>query len=477
MANGEENLLVLASRESLPTFTELALAAMIPEYAHFRYFDLMAAKIENLVSPPQSGRLVINLPPRHGKSFLLVAVAAWYLGTHPRREVMLVAHSKSLTTDLSAKLATLIGSPLFKRTFPGFSVQEGRGSTTDFRSSVGGGFFAGSFETGMTGRGADLLLIDDALSAQNVKSEAERTAVRDTFDNMLATRLNDPKTGAIVLISHRLHEHDLSGHLIAQSYDHLRLPFRAEEDEDYECRGVTYNRRKGELLQPGRISEAHARVFETMPSHVYATQYQQRPTAVGSGLLAEKHFPIVDSCPEGGKTIVSWDIASSTKEGSSYSVALVFQVHKDVAYLKHILRDRLDYASLKRRALHLHQTFGPSIHLVEAASLGKALASDLREVEANVLDIRPNGSKEERLHSVLNKIENSYVQLIRGVPNLDHFVNECIAFPHGGNNDLVDALSQFLNWQRENETAPAKPMIMLKIRPRNRYSSIRTMVR
>lgn len=253
----------------------------------------------------------------------------------------LVAHSQSLANDLAGKVGQLLQSPLFAEIFPGFELMEGREAMADFRTSKAGGFRAGSFDTGITGRGADLLLIDDALSAHDAGSAAARNFVCNTFDNMLATRLNDPKTGAIVSMSHRLHEGDLTGHLIKQESEHLCLPFEATEDEEYACKGIVFRRRAGEVLQPGRVSVDDIRKMG-LAAHVYATQYQQVPQAMGSGILSEKHFPYVETCPTGGETIVSWDIASSTREGSSYSVGLVFQVHQDVAYLKHILRERLD---------------------------------------------------------------------------------------------------------------------------------------
>ena len=466
--NEESHLLREASRQSLITFIHRTMPQMIPDYVHFPYVDLISAKIEHLVGPPQAGRLAINLPPRHGKSFILIATAAWYLGNYPEREVLLMTHSQSLANDLAGKVSQLLRSQLFLEIFPKFQLMEGRESMADFRTSKGGGFKAGGFDTGITGRGADLLLIDDALSAQDASSSAARTFVCDTFDNMLATRINDPKTGAIISMSHRLNQNDLSDHLIRRGFDHIKLPFQATEDETFICGGVHFKRKSGELLQADRWPVDYVRT-SGLASHVFATQYQQEPTPVGSGILAERHFPLAQTCPTGGQTIISWDTAWSMREGASYSVGLVFQMNSDVAYLKHILRDRLDYSRLKERALHLHSTFGPTLHLVEAASLGIALASDLRASGANVIEVKVGAaSKEDRLNSVLNQIEANYVRPVEGIANLREFLDECTAFPNGTNDDLVDALTQFLNWHRENPPKPKHPPVVLISSPGGR---------
>jgi hypothetical protein len=417
-----------ASRESLITFIERALLLMIPQYMHFGYVELIAAMIEELVLRPRLGKLAINLPPRHGKSFILVAVAAWYLGRYPEREVIMVAHSQSLANDLAGKVALLITSELFKSVFPAFKRQEGRETMADFRTDKGGGFRSGGFDTGITGRGCNLLLLDDALSAHDADSVAERTKVCESYDTMIVTRFNNPGAAVAISMSHRLHQDDLTEHLRKLGFDHLILPFEAIENEEFRVGNTVFSRRVGDVLQPGRMSVADIKAIGLAP-RVYATQYQQQPTAVGSGLLLERHFPSIATCPPGGQTVVSWDPASSSPEGRSHSVALVFQEHKDVAYLKHITRERLDYGRLKELAGRLHEIFKPTIHLVEATSVGPALAADLRARGANVVDIKvASASKESRLEAVINKLEANYIRPVDNTPRLQEFLNECYAF-------------------------------------------------
>jgi phage terminase large subunit-like protein len=453
-------LIRAASLTSLTTFVERAMKVMIPGYTAFEFVSLVAAYIEEPILASQPGRLAINIPPRHGKTFLLIAVAAWFLGKFPKREVLLMVHSQSLAVDISGKLAVLLNSGVFKETFTKFKLQQGREGMTDFRTIQGGGFKAGSFETGITGRGTDLLLLDDTLSAQHAYREATRQAVRETYDTMLSTRINDPKTGVIVSMSHRLHEEDLTGHLLTQGFKHLCLPFVAMADEVYHFGGVTFKRAAGDVLQPGRQSLEAIESLRLSP-HVFATQYQQSPTAVGAGMVRRDHFPRVLSCPPGGVTVATWDIAASQREKSSYTVCLVLQVFPDAVYLRQIIRGRFEYTKLKERALALHSSL-KTVHLVEAASLGPALISDLRNEHAVVFEMKPGtSSKLERLEGVMNKIEDGFVRVIAGIPALEDFLDELTSFPFGTNDDCVDALTQLLSWVRDQVPVRKHPPVTM----------------
>lgn len=476
----DRQLVLEMGRTSLLTFVALALPRLIPAFVHFSYFDLIAAKLETAIDPLCRQRMVINMPPRHGKSFLVVAVIAYYLGRYPEREVMLVCHSESLAKDLGAKLHTLLESTLFSAVFPNFRLQPGRETVTDFRTMALGGFLAGGPASGLTGRGADLLILDDTVSAQDAQSAARLDNVHVAYDTMLSTRINDPKTGSIVHIAQRVAIHDTTAHLLASGeFEHLSLPFRAVEREVYEYPGGVFTREVGEILQPGRISEEEAKAIESRPAHIYATQYQQMPLAISSGLICERHFPVVDAAPGGGRIVTSWDLASSVKPGSSYSVLLVFEVHEQVSYLRQIRRGRVDYATLQNWARDVEERFRPSTHLVESASLGRAVAAELRSHGANVTEVSPGtSSKLDRVSAVLNKLEAGFIHVVRGTPFLEEFLSECFTFPHGGNDDQVDCVSQFLAWASEQKAPEPKEFrVISPIRRNSRAEKINQMLR
>jgi hypothetical protein len=468
MAENPRDVLRSLCRTHFGPFNSLMLSNAVPGYEHFPYLDVMAQYIEDTVLRRTDGKLVVNLPPRHLKSYTVIALVAWYLGKFPDREVMLVTHSQSLSRDLASKCMGMIRTSTYAEIFPGLRISDERQATMDFRTTAGGGLLAGSFETRMTGRGADLLLIDDALSAQEAEPQASREAVINAFDSVFSTRANNPAWHSVIAISHRVHADDLSAYLLTRDFEHLKLPFRAEADEVIVRGDIEFHREEGEVLQPSRYpSNIIARDIDMLAPYVFATQYQQRPTARESGVLKATYFPVEASLPSGGETIFSWDCASSISPGSSYSVCLVFQKHGAVSYLKHISRTRLGYLALKAQALALTDLHQPTRHLVEMTSTGISLAAELRARGANVIEIVTGGqSKTQRLDAVMGKITAQYVHIVGGIPGIDDFLDELTAFPYGSNDDQVDALTQYLQWLVISEPAGVPDPVFRKISPR-----------
>lgn len=463
-------------RSSFVAFARAALPEMIKDgYEHAQYIDLLAAFAEDVVSPTELVRILINVPPRHGKSYIQVALSAYMLGVYPRKEVLLIVHSQSLATYLAGRLKLLLESPFFRKLFPQFRLQDGRQSLTDFRTTAGGGFFVSGIEGPIQGRGADLILIDDVITMQNAQYESSRNLVKETYLNTIQTRLNNQSNAAIFALLHRSHEDDLPALLIKLGFFHVSLPFRATHDENIEHNGVTLTRKQGDTLR--YFDPASIRSIEEHPPYVYSTQFQQHPIAREAGTIKRSHFPIVDSRPSGGEVVVSWDCASSTIPGSSYSVGLVMQRFEGVHYLLHIVRGRYDFRALKAVALETNERFKPSHHLVEAASTGFALASELREKGLNVIDVKVAGaSKVDRLDTVAGKIYGQQVQLIRNTPGVDEFLDEITAFPYGANDDQVDALTQYLKWLADNTAPPQQDLVALPIGRHSKYDKIKKMV-
>ncbi|ESZ56657.1 hypothetical protein X727_32850 [Mesorhizobium sp. L103C119B0] len=455
-------------RKYLWAFNERMLRVSVSGYERFSYIPLMAQAIEDAVLRHTDGNLVITLPPRHLKSYTGISTMAWYLGTFPEREVMLGTNSDSLSRDLAAKVALMMRSEEYNLIFPGQQIREDRQAIMDFRTNAGGGLKAGGFGTRMQGRGADLLIIDDALSAHEAESQAVRESVINAFETVFSTRGNNPATKSVISIGHRVHPDDLQGHLLSRRFDHLNLAFKAEQDEEITRGRIQFRREKGEVLQPSRYTpEIIAKEIDTLAPHVYATQYQQRPTARESGVLKAAYFPVAQGLPPGGETIFSWDCASSTNPGSSYSVCLVFQKHGAVSYLKHISRVRLGYLALKELALALNERYQPTRHLIEATSTGISIAGELRIRGANVIDINTGGlSKEARLDVVMGKIAGQYVHIVGGMPGTSDFLDELTAFPYGSNNDQVDALTQYLQWLTSSEPTGVTNPVFRRIAPR-----------
>ena len=163
-------------------------------------------------------RLVVTLPPRHLKSFLIsVALPAWILGRDPTRKIMVISHDIVLAKELSKACRNIMKQQWFRKTFPNTRLARDSDTILQFKTDQGGGRFAASMDTGVTGHGADMIIIDDPLAAHNAYSEAEREKANTVFDTMIASRLNDRTRGAIIVVAQRLHEKDLVGHVLPKA--------------------------------------------------------------------------------------------------------------------------------------------------------------------------------------------------------------------------------------------------------------------
>ncbi|CCV15487.1 hypothetical protein [Mesorhizobium sp. STM 4661] len=485
MTNNDDTreALRLASRNHLPMFGVRALRILLAgSYQHFDYVDLLLLWMGTRMLTGRAWQGVVNMPPRHLKTLCVICAIAWYLGRNVTKRVMLVTHSLTLSNTVALKVLSLIRSPFFQTVFPELHLRDDKQAAMDFETTMSGGLIAGSFGSRLTGHGADLLVMDDPISPQEAFSIAAREAVELFYETTLKPRRNNPQTGARLLITHRTHPDDLSGKLLREGFDPLVLALEAEEDERHEVDKFIYSRKKGGVLQPTIYTpEVLANLKRETPAHVFATQYQNRPVAIDGGLLKRSDFPLVPSVPQGGQTIISWDVASSTNPKSSYSVALVFVRHQNVSYLRHITRKRMDYAELASTARALHDLYKPTHHLVEFTSLGPALMAELQGLGANVIAMRPTASKLERLLAVMNQVNSQQIHLWQPTPGIETFLDEAFSFPHGSNDDQIDALTQYLKWIADITPAPGHELVAIGIgRPphrRDRYYSIKRMIR
>ena len=175
-------------------------------------------------------RLLINQPPRSLKSICVsVAYVAWLLGHDPTRRIIVVSYSNEFAAELHRQFRMVIDAPWYRALFPG--MRPAKDSGTELVTTAGGSRYATSVGGALTGRGADLIIVDDPLKAEEAMSEAARKRVIDWYGGTLVSRLNDKETGPIVVVMQRLHENDLAGHLLDQGgWQHLELPAIAVED-------------------------------------------------------------------------------------------------------------------------------------------------------------------------------------------------------------------------------------------------------
>jgi hypothetical protein len=231
----------------------------------------------------------------------------------------------------------------------------------------------------LTGRGADIIIIDDPLKPEEALSEAQRQAANEWFDHTLYSRLNDKQQGAIVVIMHRLHEDDLVGHVLAQKdWEIVRLPAIAEEDETVIVDSLLgrhcFERRRGEALHPAREPlPMLEQIRRTIGEYNFAGQYQQMPAPLGGGLVKAawfRHCTPQELPAEFDQVVQSWDTASKASELSDCSVCTSWGIHGKNLYLLDVLRQRMEYPELKRAVRAQYELFRPSVVLIEDKASG-----------------------------------------------------------------------------------------------------------
>ena len=282
------------------------------------HLEVIAAKL-TAVRRGKIRRLIINLPPRHLKSLMAsIAFPAWCLGHDPSAQILSVSYAQDLADKLARDCRTIMTSPWYRRIFP-TRLAPHRQAVQEFITARQGYRLATSNGGVLTGRGADIILIDDPLKPEEALSDAQRKAANEWYDHTLYSRLNDKRHGAIVIIMQRLHEDDLVGHVLGQEpWEVVRFPAIAEADEVHEIETIwgprSFTRRQGEALHLEREPlDTLDRIRRTVGEYNFAGQYQQTPAPLGGGLVKVEWFKRYgkEERPESFDRIVqSWDTAN-----------------------------------------------------------------------------------------------------------------------------------------------------------------------
>jgi hypothetical protein len=249
--------------------------ALWPQFELAHHHELIASRLE-AVERGEISRLMIFLPPRHGKSLLASAIfPAWYLGRHPDRHLIFATYGQELSDDFGRQVRNLIADSVHRAIFPHCSLSEDSSAAHRFNTGRGGAYFAVGRGGPITGRGANLFVIDDPLKDyQEANSETTRKALHEWFTSVAYTRL--APGGSIVLIQTRWHEDDLAGWLLSSNvnerWEVLSLPAIAERDENFRHEGEALWHDKFPLSELERIRSA-------IGGRAWASLYQQRPAA------------------------------------------------------------------------------------------------------------------------------------------------------------------------------------------------------
>ena len=279
-----------------------------------------------------------------------------------------------------------------------------------------------------------------------------RAAVNSWFDHTLASRLNDKRRGAIVLVMQRLHEKDLAGYLLKKGgWRHLCLPAIAPHEEYIDFGTTRHHRREGAPLHADREPlELLERAQIELGSRAFAAQYQQAPASGEGAMLRLWWFKRYDAAPEIFDRIVqSWDTAIKSGDVHDASICITFGETQGVSFVLDVQAFRAEYPELRRAFSTLAAKFEPHAILIEDRASGQQLLQDAKlETTLPVIARNPKGDKTSRFASVSAMIEAGRVALPTRAPWLASFEKELVEFPGGDHDDQVDALTQYLEWAR-----------------------------
>lgn len=420
------------------------LKAAKPDYAWHPEHLAECRRWLDKVTTGQCKRLMLFLPPRHGKSEqATIHYAAYRLLLDPTLKVIVGAYNHGLACNFSRQTRRVVSQF-------GFQFADDANKQNQWSSPAGGGLYAVGVGSGVTGWGADAAIVDDPVKNRlEAESPTYRKRVLDWYQNDLYTRLHP---GApVILIMTRWHSLDLAGQLLEQAknggeqWDVVSLPAIAEEND-------AIGRKPGQALWPDRYSEEDFdRIKRAIGSYAFSALYQQRPSPREGGMFQADWLPIVEPKPRTGLACRAWDNAATVAGGDfSTGVRMVRDGQKYV--LTHVWRGQVSSEQLRLAKVTQAQIDGLNtiIHLpVDPGAAGVDLvASDRRALATlgfGVVDKRPTGSKEVRAMPFAAACEAGLVELERGPWN-QAFIDELCSFPTGAHDDQVDAASDAFNY-------------------------------
>ena len=433
-------------RRSLLRFAHDSKQGYIAGWVHAQ----IAAELEafsQAVTDQQSPRLIIEVPPRHGKLFLASErFPVWHLGHFPDHEIVNAAYSGDLANGFSRAARSLINSEFVKDTFPHLVIAPDQTAVQAWRTTANGGYKATGVGGGLTGFGAHILIIDDPVkNRQEADSLVRRDLIRGWYASTAYTRLYPG--GGVLIIMTRWHEDDLAGWVQTEAANGgdqwrvVRFPAIAETDEAH--------RRIGEALHPDRYDLAKlAQIKAAVGSREWSALYQQRPSPAEGGLIKRNWWKFYRETPAlFDEVIQSWDATFKDTQKSDFVVGQVWGRTGAEKYLLDQVRARMDFTATIQAIRTLSAKWPTATaKLIEDKANGPAIITTLKRELQGLIPVNPQGSKEARLSAVAPQIEagNVYLPDPSTSPWVHDFIEEMAAFPTGAHDDQVDALSQAL---------------------------------
>ncbi len=422
---------------------------MWPGFIDGRHHKIMAKKFEEIANGTCK-RLIINMPPRHTKSeFASYLLPAWFLGKFPGKKIIQTSNTAELAVGFGRKVRNLVGSEQYSRIFPDVTLRSDSKAAGRWSTNANGEYFAIGVGGTVTGKGADLLIIDDPHSEQEAAIAATNPEV---YDKVFEWYSSGPRQrlqpgGAIVVIMTRWSKRDLVGKILKSSIE--------REGEEWEIIEFPAILPSGNSLWPEfwPINELIALKTE-LPVSKWNAQYMQTPTSEEGAMVKRDWWQIweKEDPPRCEFIIQSWDTAFTKNERSDYSACTtwgVFYLNENTddpnIILLDALKQRLEFPELKAKALEMYKEWEPDAFIVEAKAAGSPLIFELRRMGIPVSEFTPTRGNDKiaRMNSVTDLFSSGKVW---APPRrwAEEVIEEMAAFPNSEHDDLVDSSTQAL---------------------------------
>ena len=473
-------LLITKARDSFHGFVQ----ALYPDFKLAGFQEELIETLDNLEKDTLGcNRLLITMPPRHGKSWLASTLfPVYYLARKANRNVLATSYNQDLAKTFGRQTRDHARELIVPQAFPDFHMSDESKAVDDWRTTLGGGYYATGLGGSTTGRAATLLLIDDPIKArEEADSATQRNKTWSYYISALSTRKQPEPDGTPpieVVILTRWHPDDLAGRLMDTedwkegAWKHVNFPAirrvksqekasvasLPEDDERYIPKGElskvnvskrTFYKETEEALWGERFPLEELRKRERLDAREFASLYQQTPYIKGGNLIKAGWWRKTNDVPKCNTVIIAADTAFKKTETADYSVMMVLGLDdlNDIHILE-IVRDKYVFPELKRAAITLNAKWrGRGLRglYIEDKASGQSLIQELRSQSGmSVLPVKVGSDKVSRLNAVLPLIEGGRVYLPDSALWLDSFMEEAQSFPSGKHDDQIDALSMGL---------------------------------
>ena len=422
---------------------------MWPGFINGAHHKVMAQKFQD-IAEGKCKRLIINMPPRHTKSeFASYLLPAWFLGKFPGKKIIQCSNTAELAVGFGRKVRNLVGSEQYARIFPNVSLRSDSKAAGRWSTNSNGEYFAIGVGGTVTGKGADLLIIDDPHSEQEA---AIANTNPEVYDKVYEWYGSGPRQrlqpgGSIIVVMTRWSKRDLTGKILKSSIE--------RDGDTWEIIDFPAILPSGKALWPQfwRLEELQA-LKEELPVSKWNAQYQQQPTSEEGALVKREWWQEwkLEKPPVCEYIIQSWDTAYTKNERSDYSACTtwgVFYLNEDEMQPNIILLDavkeRLEFPELKERALQYYKEWEPDVFIVEAKAAGSPLIFELRRMGIPVSEFTPTRGNDKiaRMNSVTDLFASGKVWAPRK-RWAEEVIEEMAAFPNSEHDDLVDSSTQAL---------------------------------